>query len=88
MSLWRYGQRVRADEVVAGMRIVMPTMYRSRVVEVRRVHHLTDASFVSIFTTGGTLWQIPPHRMVTTVVSEDVSTDGAESEPLRATETA
>jgi hypothetical protein len=25
---------------------------------------------------------------VTTVVSEDVSTDGAESEPLRATETA
>ena len=66
----------------------MPTMYRSRVVEVRRVHHLTDASFVSIFTTGGTLWQIPPHRMVTTVVSEDQPGHTQETEPLRATETA
>ena len=70
------------------MRVVMPTMYRSRIVQVRRVHVPASGVFVSIFTTGGTLWQIPPHRMVTTVVSEDQPGHTQETEPLRATETA
>lgn len=66
MPIWRYGPRVRVADLQPGMRVLMRYGGRMRAVIVDRVRPIDD--IYTAVHAAGTMWQMSPRYMVTTVV--------------------
>lgn len=78
MTTMRYGPRTRVEDLKPGMLIVMPWSGISKIVQIERVRPI-DSIYTALHTTGGTMWQLSPRHMVTTVVPQDEPLSGTQS---------